>query len=136
MIFKAMINSGLTLVAAPAIGLLTLLVLLVGIATLTGCSEPRYEADSPPHETWKDRGEYCFAVEVDPLGADNSTYFWADEVEEGYSADGLSNVRARDVRVSDRDWNEGPGGADHDFYQPGIVRIIEDGSIEIDQRCY
>ena len=121
---------------ATFIGILAIAV--CAVIALTGCSEPRYAEDSPPHETWKARGEYCFAVEVDPLGADNSTYFWADEVEEGYSVDGLSNVRARDVRVADynSDGDSGHGSARKDFYQPGIIRIIEDGSIEIDERCY
>ena len=106
------------------------------VIALTGCADPRYEADSPPHESWKDRGEYCFFVEVDPLGGDNSTYFWADEVEEGYSSDGLSNVRARDVRVADSSEDHTKGNPRKDFYQPGIIRVIEDGSIEIDERCY
>ncbi len=109
--------------------------LMAAALSLTACG-PRYEKDNPPHESWKDRSEYCFAVEVDPLGADNTTYFWADEVEEGYGPDGLANVRARNVRVADNTEDHTKGRARKDFYQRGIVRIIEDGSIEIDERCY
>lgn len=125
MIFKAMFIGVLAIAASAVIA-------------LTGCTGPRYEEGSPPHESWKDRGEYCFAVEVDPRGEDNATYFWADEVEVGYADNGESSVRARDVRVADynSDGDNGRGSARSDFYQPGIVRVIEDGSIEIDERCY
>ena len=119
-----------TFIGIAAIGVCALL-------ALTACvNHDRYEEGFLPHETWKDRSEYCYFVEVDPRGMDNTTYFWADEIEEGYGPDGLSNIRGRDVRVSDGRDDEGPSGAHKDSYQQGIIRIIEDGSIEIDVRCW
>lgn len=108
---------------------------LLGLVLLMACASQRYEEGSPPHESWKLRGEYCFAVEVDPRGERNSVYFWADDLEV-ITNDDSSAVRAKDVRVSTSDDNDDDGNPKRDYYSIGKTEIIEDGTISVEERCF
>ncbi len=111
-------------------------VVLAVVTVLMACGGgPRYEEGSPPDESWKIRGQYCYFVDVDPHGEDNSVYFWSDDVELT-SVSGFATVKATNVRASISIDNDRPGDPEDDYFVRGKTEVVEDGGVSIEGRCY
>ena len=83
----------------------------------------------PPHESWKDRSEYCYSIVVDPRGESNTMVGYSDDVTLVVTDAGYV-VQAVDMRVYPQECC----GHD-DYYMPAITWATDgDGFADI-QGC-
>lgn len=108
------------------------LLVLMALATpiLVACASGESVQDAPPHPSWKERGEYCWYVKVDPRGDGNSMIGWTDTEPVLEVTEAGFVVRAQNVRVAK--YSRGRYSGD-DYFKPSVLWATDgDGYVRIE----